>query len=111
MGYEATPANPELEKGSLYSMETDGKLRHHLDKINISNGLAWSSDHQTMYYIDSLPRKLYAFDFDIKSGTLSQYSFLHSLFNIISPFHARQCLFNVNLNNVLITFCSVSAFF
>ncbi len=70
MGNEPVPAKPELEKGCLFSFEKDGTLKEHLDKINISNGLAWTDDNTVMYYIDSLPRKVYAFDFDITAGTI-----------------------------------------
>ena len=72
MGYEKSPAVVDLEISSLYSLDIDGQLRTQLTKISISNGLAWSSDHKTMYYIDSIPGKLYAFDFDIATGTISK---------------------------------------
>ncbi|XP_045157472.2 regucalcin-like [Mercenaria mercenaria] len=61
----------ELYKGSLYSLEVDGTVRKHKGEITVSNGLAWSADNRTMYYIDSHPRKVFAYDFDLSSGTLS----------------------------------------
>ena len=70
MGHEVTPAVPEREMGSLYSLGQDHIVKEHVGKIDISNGLAWSHDNKIMYYIDSLPRKVYAFDFDIEAGTL-----------------------------------------
>jgi len=72
MGYEATPGATaiELQMGSLYSL-TKGSLKHHLDKIDISNGLDWTDDQRTMFYIDSIPRKVYAFDFDVVNGEIS----------------------------------------
>ena len=39
--------------------------------VSISNGMGWSLDNSTMYYIDSLPRKVYSFDFDLASGMIS----------------------------------------
>ena len=45
--------------GSLYSFELDGTIRLHKEKVTISNGIAWSSDNKTMYYIDSTPRKIW----------------------------------------------------
>lgn len=71
MGNEEKPAQPTLEQGTLYSLEVDGSIRAHKEKISISNGLAWSDDCKTMYYIDSIPRKVWAYDFDIKAGTIS----------------------------------------
>ncbi|KAL3868868.1 hypothetical protein ACJMK2_041625 [Sinanodonta woodiana] len=71
MGMETKPTVLEHHQGSLYSLEKDGTLKSHLDKISISNGLAWSEDNRTMFYIDSIPRKVYAFDFDITTGEIS----------------------------------------
>lgn len=59
--------------GSLYSLDINGDVTKHLSHIGISNGLAWSHNNKTMFYIDSIPRKVYAFDFDIANGTLSEY--------------------------------------
>ena len=66
----------ETEKGSLYRLDIDGSLSKWADKINISNGLAWSSDHRTMFYVDSTPRKVYGFDYDIGTGVISKWSSL-----------------------------------
>lgn len=71
MGYESEPANPERERGSLFRLDVDGSLHACVNKINISNGLAWTADNKTMYYIDSLPRKVYGFDYDIETGNIS----------------------------------------
>ena len=43
--------------------------------VCISNGIAWSSDNQTMFFIDSCQRKIFAFDYDIELGTLSEWQF------------------------------------
>ncbi|XP_069128515.1 regucalcin-like isoform X2 [Argopecten irradians] len=61
----------ELETSSLYSLDTNGKLVQHVDKVSVSNGMTWSNDHQTMFYIDSMLSKVEAFDYDIVSGTIS----------------------------------------
>ena len=62
----------ETEKGSLYQLDIDGSLSKWVDKIGVSNGLAWSSNHRTMYYVDSAPRKVYGFDYDINTGDISK---------------------------------------
>ena len=72
MGHEITPGHVEPEVGFFYSLEKDGSLRQQLDKVSISNGLAWAPDNKTMYYIDSIPRKVFAFDFDLESGNISK---------------------------------------
>lgn len=58
------------ETGYLFTLESDGSLKKHLDDIHISNGLAWTRDRKTMYYIDSIPRKVFAFDYDAETGNI-----------------------------------------
>ena len=70
MGPEGKPAEVEPQMGTLYSF-SKGKLTKHLSKLDISNGIDWTEDKKTMYYIDSLPRKVFAFDFDNASGEIS----------------------------------------
>ena len=57
--------------GALYCLDCDGNVRQHLDGVCISNGIVWTSDARTMYYIDSPTRKVDAFDFDNATGTIS----------------------------------------
>lgn len=59
-------------QGSLYSMDLDGTVRTHKTGLDLSNGMAWTSDNRTMYFIDSTPRKIYAFDFDLAGGNISK---------------------------------------
>ena len=74
MGLEKEAAVVVKEQGSLFSLELDGTVRTHKTGISISNGLAWTDDNKTMYYIDSIPRKLWAYDYDLASGTMSRLS-------------------------------------
>ena len=50
---------------------TLGKLTKHLTSISLSNGMGWSPDNRTMYYIDSLQKKLYAYDYDESVGIVN----------------------------------------
>jgi sugar lactone lactonase YvrE len=61
----------EPEKGSLYLLNTDYTVTKKIEKISISNGMAWSSDHKTFYYIDSPTFTVTAFDYDNTSGAIS----------------------------------------
>jgi len=45
--------------------------RKAFDGIWISNGLAWSPDHKTFYYIDTPLQRVDAFDYDVESGEIS----------------------------------------
>lgn len=55
---------------SLYKFEK-GVLIKVLNEITISNGICWSGDGKTMYYIDTPTSSVQAFDFDVAKGFLS----------------------------------------
>lgn len=56
--------------GSLYSF--DGKaITKLVSNVTISNGLTWSPDYKTFYYIDTPTREVRAFDYDLESGTVA----------------------------------------
>ena len=59
-----------LPAGSLYCMDTELRVRRVFGGVAISNGLGWSPDNATMYYIDSPTRQVAAFDFDPESGDI-----------------------------------------
>jgi sugar lactone lactonase YvrE len=68
---------PAAGDGVLYSMDLDRSLKSQVTGVSISNGLAWSPDHRTMYYVDSEPAKrLYAFDYDMDAGTVCEFGFV-----------------------------------
>jgi sugar lactone lactonase YvrE len=56
--------------GSLYSFEKNAitKLVGH---VTISNGLTWSPDYKTLYYIDTPTREVRAFDYDLETGAVA----------------------------------------
>lgn len=57
--------------GTLYSLHGDRSL-HELDRgIAISNGPCWSPDNKTLYFSDSLPHRIYAYDYDIDTGEVA----------------------------------------
>ena len=43
----------EPGKGSFYVFDTDHSITKKINNVSISNGLAWSADCQTLYYIDT----------------------------------------------------------
>jgi len=68
-----TMDNAEKEaSGSLYSLSPDGTLNMLLTGVRISNGLAWSPDHATLYFIDTPTRTVMAFAYDLATGGISQ---------------------------------------
>jgi sugar lactone lactonase YvrE len=58
-------------KGALFRLDRDLSVHQMVDGIGLSNGLAWSLDKKTMYYIDSMTMKIDAFDYDLMSGAIS----------------------------------------
>lgn len=68
MGKEQRPAVVQKQQGSLFSVTSDLTVTKHLSKVDISNGLDWSLDQKTFYYIDSLALTVDAFDYDSNTG-------------------------------------------
>jgi sugar lactone lactonase YvrE len=54
--------------GTLYRLEPDGDVRPTVTGVSISNGIGWSPDGRTMYYIDTPTGGVDAFDFDVATG-------------------------------------------
>lgn len=63
MAYDAAPG-----RGSVYRLDADGTVEVVLTGVTISNGLAWSPDGTTAYYIDTPTRRVDAFDYDRERG-------------------------------------------
>jgi sugar lactone lactonase YvrE len=57
--------------GTLYMLEPDGNVTVVLEEVGISNGLAWSADAKTLYYIDTPRHSVDAFDVDPESGSIT----------------------------------------
>ena len=57
--------------GRLYRLDPDLSLHLLLDGINISNGLGFTPDQKTLYYTESVARKIYIFDYDADTGKIS----------------------------------------
>ena len=57
-------------RAALYRY-ADGHLARMAGDITVSNGLAWSPDARTMYWADTKAHCVYALDFDIGAGSVS----------------------------------------
>lgn len=58
--------------GSLWRLDPDWSLHRMVEGVTISNGLAWSRDASTLYYIDTPTRTVAAFDYDRARGTVAR---------------------------------------
>lgn len=57
--------------GALYRLDTDLQVEQVLPKATMPNGLDWSSDDKTLYYVDSLQAGVDIFDYDPDTATLA----------------------------------------
>ena len=68
--YDPAKVLVDLGMGVLGCLDTKGVWRQYRDSVDISNGLAWTRDARTMFFIDTYQRKVYAFDFNNENGTI-----------------------------------------
>lgn len=72
-----TEQDIKRQHGTLYfcrQLQDDDKraiIESKVHKVDISNGLEWSLDGKTFYYIDSLAFKVEAFDYESTGGLIS----------------------------------------
>ena len=57
--------------GKLYKVEKDGSISILEEGVHLSNGLGFSPDNKTLYYTDTVLRVIYAYDYDLKKGLIS----------------------------------------
>jgi sugar lactone lactonase YvrE len=67
MSYDETRA-----EGSLYRLDPGPTLNPVLGELGIANGLGWSRDGTTMYFIDTPTQQVRAFPFDPDSGWMGE---------------------------------------
>ncbi len=58
-------------QGALYRVDSDFSVQKLFGEVSISNGLDWTQDGKTMYYIDTLLRRVDAFDYNAMTGEIS----------------------------------------
>ncbi len=63
--------NEKDPTGSLYSFDGNS-ITKLLSDVTISNGLTWSADGKTFYYIDTPTRQVKAYDYDLDSSAIAE---------------------------------------
>ena len=58
--------------GCLYRLDTDGAVTRVLEGVTISNGLAWSADGGTLFFIDSPTQRIDAFAYAVDTGEIAE---------------------------------------
>lgn len=66
MTFSRTPGGARL-----WCLDAELTCRQMLDGVTTSNGIAWSADARTMYYIDSNAWRVDAFDYELASGAIA----------------------------------------
>lgn len=59
----------DQQLGALFCVER-GVLRDSGNRVTVSNGVAFSTDNQTLYHADTTAHKITAYDFELKSGQI-----------------------------------------
>jgi sugar lactone lactonase YvrE len=62
----------EAPDGKLYRLDTDGTCACIADGLVLPNGISFSPDGRTLYVTEMWVRKITAFDFDARSGSVSR---------------------------------------
>jgi len=57
--------------GAFYRLDPDGSLHTVLTDVSVSNGMGWSPDGRTMYYVDTPTGGVDAFDHDPDTGDVT----------------------------------------
>lgn len=57
--------------GSLYVLEKDFTVSTKITGVTCSNGMAWSPDNTTLYYIDTPTGNVCAYNYDIINGSIT----------------------------------------
>jgi sugar lactone lactonase YvrE len=58
-------------EASLYRITANGACDKMVDSVTISNGIVWTEDKKTMYYIDTNTGEVRAFDYDNSTGDIT----------------------------------------
>lgn len=66
MAYDAAAG-----QGTLFQLSPDGKVKALIEGSSISNGLGWTNDGRTFFWIDTAAGQVNAFDYDLDTGNLS----------------------------------------
>ena len=59
------------DQGAFYCIHPDGRVEEKISPVTISNGIAWNSTNDRMYYIDSPTKTVAAYDFDLETSEIA----------------------------------------
>ena len=62
----------ERKRGRLYRLDRDGSYEVVLEVVGIPNGMAFTSDRRSFFFIDSLDNVVWKFDYDPRTGSIGR---------------------------------------
>ncbi|WP_194766893.1 SMP-30/gluconolactonase/LRE family protein [Tamlana sp. I1] len=72
--------NGKREKGALYRLDTDHSIHLIEERLTIPNGMGWNKANTTFYMIDTEQHCMFAYDYSMNTGALSNKR-IHVQFN------------------------------
>ncbi|MDZ7720963.1 MAG: SMP-30/gluconolactonase/LRE family protein [Balneolaceae bacterium] len=75
--FESLDYNLENGSGNLFCVDSELKVEKKLDQLTIPNGMAWNSSCDTFYFIDTIARELYSFQYQKDTGEISDRSVIY----------------------------------
>jgi sugar lactone lactonase YvrE len=70
--WAGTMDDAEVEaSGRLYRIDDLQTVTCVKDRVNLSNGLGWSPDGRTMYFVETLRGVIWAYDYDVADGAVT----------------------------------------
>lgn len=88
---DGSPGQVGGKDGVLYRIDPDTRTTIHRREVGISNTLAWSPDHRRLYFGDTLANTIWAYDYDVGSGTIENERPFFRVFRAAYPM-ARQSM-------------------
>lgn len=68
--WQGTMSMTPDQVGALYRVRPDGTAESIIGGLKCANGMGWSPDHKTMYFIDTPSKAVWAFDYDEETGNI-----------------------------------------
>lgn len=65
-----TELKHKTDDGALYCVDQNAKVSKKLDKLSISNGMAWTADNKRLYHTDSVTGAIKSYFYDELTGDL-----------------------------------------
>ena len=59
------------DEGVLFRLDPDLKLHRMIENVTIPNGIGWTKDDRTMYFIDTPTMSIVKYDYDIATGEIT----------------------------------------